>query len=187
MAEGEDDNGRIINVRLARIEDVDAIAAINRSWIAIGNDPAADRSKGHLFGRAFTIDQLELIVANQGIAVFTVDDAIGGYFLFDHWTDNETTADYREQLERLGDAGLLPSGAMCARAQVAIHADNQSLGMYGPLQDCLCNHFSDRFDWVFSLVAKNNSKRSIHARYGWRIISENDEVAFVVRPLVQSA
>lgn len=172
----------VLEIRLAGQGDVPSLVAINHHWIDTGVAPLADRSKGYLSGDRYSYNELSQIVAQSGVSVLTADGVVGGYFLFDDWTDNPMTCKYRAILSELRTDGVLPPQGVCARAQVAIMPEFQALGMYGPLQQYLCDRMADRYSAVFSLVAKDNAKRDVHARFGWRTIGEAAEWRYVIRP-----
>jgi GNAT superfamily N-acetyltransferase len=169
-------------VRLATSRDLVGVSEINRFWLAAGR--SGHRGDGYLFGEPYADEVLARIAADDGVSVAEARGRVVGYYLFDDHSCNSTTARYLDVIGELTRRGAIdPRWRVCRRAQVAIRPEWQSSGLSVHLLRVLRDRHRDRFDAVFSVVAKDNPKLGVHLRVGWRIVGGDRAVHYVLLPL----
>lgn len=97
-------------VRDATLDDIDALAALNRMWLAIGLD-SHSRADGFLFGEAYAHRDFAAIVEAGEIVVADVAGQVAGYYLLDNVTDSPTSRSYERYLATLAKNGTIPVSA----------------------------------------------------------------------------
>jgi GNAT superfamily N-acetyltransferase len=170
-------------VRLATSRDLVGVSEINCFWLAAGRSGL--RADGYLFGDPYADQVLARIAADDGIAVANACGRVVGYYLFDDHSCDSTTARYLDAIRELTQRGAIdPCWRVCRRAQVAVRPEWQSSGLSAHLLRVLRERHRDRFDAVFSVVAKDNPKLGAHLRVGWRIVGGDSAVHYVLLPLL---
>jgi hypothetical protein len=169
-------------VRLATSPDLAAVSEINRFWLSAGR--AGCRDDGYLVGEPYEDEVLARVAADDGVAVAEDCGHIVGYYLFDDHSCDPTTARYLRAIGELTRRGAIdPRWRVCRRAQVAIRPEWHASGLSARLLHVLRARHRDRFDAVFSFVAKDNPKLGAHQRIGWRIVGGDRAFHHVLLPL----
>lgn len=160
--------------RLAKPEDGDQIAAINRFWIDLGRATEMQRNHGYLHGEPYDADILRDLIERRLVSVAVRCDEIAGYYLVDDGSANPETQGNILVLERLARQGLVDLVRIAPRAQAAIAQKFIGLGLYRLMSAVLHERICHRFDALYSTILKDNVTRDASLHVGWTIIGEDD-------------
>jgi ribosomal protein S18 acetylase RimI-like enzyme len=172
-------------IRRGGIHDIHGISRLNAKW-QVAALAETDKQNGFLIGGAFTQADLEKIVAAEEFAVLEASNEVVGYYLCDNYS--ETSSNWfklcEQKFKRLEGENLLASKRLCKRVQTVIDSKFQNQGYSKKLLDFLTTTIiKDKYDLLFSVVAKKNPKIDVHVKGGWRIIAHDDDVYYVVYDL----
>lgn len=167
------DKGHFI-IRLGRRDDIKGLTQLNSKW-CFKDLQDIDISNGFLFGKPFLEIEFDKIIQNSEITVAEINNEIAGYYLFDNFSNNETSLNYETKIVEIVKQGLLDKTKICRRAQVVVDNKYQGLGLYRELFNALNKHCKDKYDKIFSVVNRHNPKWSISNKMGWEIISEDGD------------
>jgi hypothetical protein len=122
------------------------------------------------------------LTSRKQIAVAVEKNIIGGYFLFDDYSRNQTTNSYKKYLNKLISEKIVgySSECVCPRAQIAVEKSFLGLNLSSLLTEFLYKKSETKFEAIFSTVSKKNMKLETHLKNGWSVVGENEQLYFVL-------
>lgn len=167
-----------MEIRFGTQNDIFGISIIQKYWL----EQTSENDQGFLFGDPYTNDDLLMLTLRNQISVAVKNNKVYGYFIFDDYSKNHTTINYKEYLKKLNENGNLGYSieCICPRAQIAISKDSLGHNISKNLTQFLIENCPNKFDAIFSTVSKKNIKIEKHLNNGWTIIGKNEELHFVL-------
>lgn len=176
--------GHNLNIRLATLDDIDAIQNLNQKW-TINSLDLIDKENGFLFCETYKQDDLKKIITAKELAVACFQGQVIGYIINDNFS--HLLEKYDRAIKKLKQEGIIASNlSISRRTQIVIEKEFHRMDIPSAMYDFLKPYLTTKYDLLFSIGRNDNPKRIAHQKAGWKIIYEDNINYYVVYNLKKS-
>ena len=147
-------------VRLARRDDVQAIASLERSQLEAELEPS--QRGGTMQGQAFSCQEITRLVEQHWLVVAEVEGYIVGYVIAGEWAFFESWPIYRRLLSRLGEHQICDSRLSrensCQYGPIWIHPAHRGQGIFEAMVAELKLAVQKQYPYMLTFIAEDNER-----------------------------
>ena len=171
-----------MDIRLAETADIGQLICLNKKWQR--NLLGVNTMKGFLSG-SFDEATFERLINDKAIVIAMKGVDLTAYMLSVNHIAEGILLEHRDVANNLIATGVLPSGSRIAiGVQTAVAEAFHGTGLISLVRNEFKKLLSDRFDYLFTTISKDNQRSFKSAtNFGWQIVGENDEHYYLVLPV----
>lgn len=147
-------------VRLARRDDVQAIAILERTQLEAELDPS--QRGGAMQGQVFSTQDITTLIEQHWIVVAEAEGKLVGYVMAGKWSFFESWPIYRRLLTRLGEHQVegrtLTKGNCCQYGPIWISPSHRGQGLFEAMVTELKLAVKQQYPYMLTFISEDNER-----------------------------
>lgn len=171
-----------IDIRVGETADIEQLIILNKKWQR--NLLGVNTLKGFLSG-SFDEEIFTRLIADKAIIVAIDGMKLVAYMLSVNHIHEGILQEHKDVANNLKITGVLPAYSRIAiGVQTAVEEAFHGSGLISLVRNEFKKILSDRFDYLFTTISKDNHRSFKSAiNFGWQIVGENDEHYYLILPV----
>lgn len=171
-----------IDIREATYNDIDGLIDLNKVWQR--DFLGVNTMQGFLSG-SFDADTFKRLIDDKTVAVAMDGNSLEAYMLSVNHISEGILQEHREVAETLKPELIINGNRIAIGVQTAVRVAFHGTGLISLLRNEFKKLLSDRFDYLFTTISKENHRSYKSAtNFGWQIVGDNKEHFYLILPVV---
>ncbi len=173
-----------IDIREATYSDIDGLIDLNKVWQR--DFLGVNTMQGFLSG-SFDVDTFKRLIDDKAVAVAVDGDSVEAYMLSVNHINEGILQEHREVADNLEFELVTNGNRIAIGVQTAVRVAFHGTGLISLLRNEFKKLLSDRFDYLFTTISKENHRSYKSAtNFGWQIVGDNAEHYYLILPVVNA-